>query len=154
MQVNHDIDTIVARLCKWYSQEPATSRPTENQWIRVLDGSMDRPVTLINFFKFREHANYATDDPGVATTMTGQEAFGRYAAISMPVMERIGGKFLLVGPFEGAFLGEEEDWDLIAIGSYPDRQALLNLYSDGDYRAAFRHRTAACTRQKVVMCAQ
>lgn len=154
MQVNRDTDANIARLSRWYSHEPAAARPTEGQWTRALDGPMDRPVTLINLFKFRDVAHYAISASGDDTPISGQEAFSRYAAVSMPVMERVGGKFLLVGPAEGAFLGEEEDWDLIAIGSYPDRHALLNLYSDTDYRAAFKHRTAACARQKVVMCGQ
>ena len=75
----------------------------------------------------------------------------------MPTMERVGGRFLHVGPFEGLFLGGgdvAEDWDLVAIGSYPDIAALLALYSDPGYRAAFPHRTAACARQKVVVCSQ
>lgn len=154
MQVNRDIEADVAQLGQWYRGEPKAARPTESQWARALDGPMDRPVTLINLFKFRDVADYPASTSGDDTPISGQEAFGRYAAVSMPVMERIGGKFLLVGPAEGTFLGEDEDWDLIAIGSYPDRHALLNLYSDADYRAAFKHRTAACARQKVVMCGQ
>lgn len=154
MQVNRDIDETMGRLIEWYDREPVAARPTRDQWVRALDGPMDRPVTLINLFKFRDVAQYATPVSAEDATLSGQEAFGRYASVSMPVMERIGGRFLLVGPSEGTFLGEEEDWDLIAIGSYPDRHALLNLYSNADYRAAFKHRTAACARQKVVMCGQ
>jgi len=152
MQVNRDIEAQVTQLCQWYGEEPAAARPSESQWTRALSGPMDRSITLINLFKFRDEAAYPESGSDVDATISGQEAFSRYAAVSMPVMERIGGKFLLVGPAEGTFLGEDEDWDLVAIGSYPDRDALLNLYSDADYRAAFKHRTAACARQKVVMC--
>ena len=55
----------------------------------------------------------------------------------MPALERAGGRFLLVGPCEGGFAGADEDWDLIAIGSYPDTESLLALYEDDAYRAAF-----------------
>ena len=45
----------------------------------------------------------------------GQAAFEWYSAVSMPAMERAGGRFLLVGPFEATFMGQDEDWDLIAV---------------------------------------
>lgn len=85
------------------------------------------------------------------TNVSGEEAFNRYASVSVPTLERVGGHFLHVGPFAGQFIGEDEDWDIIAIGSYPGRQALVDLYSDEGYRSVFVHRIAACARQKVLM---
>ena len=75
-----------------------------------------------------------------------------YAEVSMPALHKAGGKFLLVAPVEGMFAGVPEDWDLVAIGSYPNTDALLALFEDGAYQAAFHHRTAACQRQKVLLC--
>lgn len=139
------------RFAEWYGDGSDRSCPTPLQWARILDAPADDPVTLINFFKFRDVAAYGADRPEPDGPLTGQEAFAHYAAVSMPTMERVGGRFLLVGPYKGMFLGEEEDWDLIAIGSYPTAEACLALYADEAYRAAFRHRTAACLRQKVLI---
>ena len=72
---------------------------------------------------------------------------------SIPGMARAGGTFLMVAPFEATLIGPEEDWDLVAVGSYPNLQAFLDLYRDEAYRAAFRHRSAACARQKVLIAA-
>lgn len=163
MDVKHDTETNVAQLCEWYGQSglqstspnadhPSANHPNANQWARIFEKPADSPVTLINFFKLRDFAEYPTDTSEADLGLSGQEAFGLYAAVSIPTMERIGGKFLLVGPYEGTFIGTNEDWDLIAVGSYPNRQALLDLYSDPDYRAVFRHRTAACAKQKVIAC--
>ena len=45
-------------------------------------------------------------------------------------MAEAGGEFLFVGPYQGGFLGSEEDWDLVAIGRYPNMQSLIALYAD------------------------
>lgn len=126
--------------------------PRAEQWGRVLDRDPNRPFALINFFKLRDTALY----PGTQadqTPISGQDAFSRYADVSIPTMERVGGKFLLVAPFEGSFVGQDEDWDLVAIGSYPNLQAFLDLYRDETYRSVYHHRTAACQKQKVLISA-
>lgn len=132
----------------WYGDGSDGNSPTSSQWARLLERSPDKPVTLINFFKVRDVAEYDDD----ANDTTGEEAFSRYSSVSIPAMERVGGEFLFVGPYQGGFLGEEEDWDLIAIGRYPDIDSLVALYSDEGYRNVFHHRSAACERQKVVVC--
>lgn len=109
--------------------------PTPDQWRRVLERPADQPVTILNLFKIRDQA-----------------AFDRYAEVSIPAMQKAGGKFLLIAPCAGTFMGEDEDWDLVAIGSYPDAESLLRLFDDPAYVAAYPHRSAACSRQKVLIC--
>lgn len=149
MEVKQNVQDKVENLMHWYEAEQTGARPSQAQWQHILSLPKDKPITLINFFKFREEARYQANGN---EPVSGSDAFGRYAAVSIPTMETIGGKFLHVGPSAGSFLGEEEDWDLIAIGSYPDVDALYALYSDEDYREAFHHRSAAVERQKVVAC--
>ncbi|WP_421938200.1 DUF1330 domain-containing protein [Pelagibius sp.] len=67
-------------------------------------------------------------------------------------MEKVGGRFLLLAPFESALMGAEEDWDLVVVGTYPDSKALLALHEDADYRSVYPHRSAALERQKVFAC--
>lgn len=150
MKVNPSIERRVKQLCEWYGDGRDGTCPAPAQWRHILERPAATALTLINFFKLRDVAAY----PDAAEAASGQQAFSRYAEVSMPTMERVGGRFLLVGPYEGMFLGEPEDWDLIAVGSYPDTEAVMALYADPGYRAAFRHRAAACARQKVVICAQ
>jgi len=137
-----------AQFTEWYGPGSDGSSPTESQWAQILSRPAEKPVTLINFFKLRAMADY----PKASNSATGQEAFASYASVSVPAMERAGGHFLFVGPFQGNFLGENEDWDIVAIGAYPDLKSLAALYSDEIYRQAFHHRTAACARQKVMVC--
>jgi uncharacterized protein (DUF1330 family) len=143
-----NVNQTSSHFTEWYGAGLDGNSPTQNQWANILGRQADKPVTLINFFKLRKEAQYADG----ASVVSGEEAFGKYAATSVPTMERVGGKFLFVGPYKGMFLGNDEDWDLVAIGSYPDLNTLVALYSDEGYREAFHHRTAACERQKVIVC--
>ena len=160
----------VEQFSAWYGNGDAGDCPKESQWKRVADLAPDKPFALINFFRFRSTALYseraaALSDgrgPGEApvagnvtnrTPLTGREAFDLYAAVSVPTMERVGGRFLHVGPAVGSLLGEEENWDLVAIGRYPDLDAFIGLYGDPDYREAFLHRKAACACQRVYITA-
>lgn len=142
-----NVNQQVSQFTRWYGSGSDGSSPTEAQWQRLLEKAPETPVTLINFFKLRDKAVY----PDGTQDVSGQDAFASYAAVSLPAMERAGGRFLHVGPFKGMFLGSEEDWDLVAVGAYPNLEALVALYADELYRGAFHHRTAACARQKVLI---
>ncbi|WP_269581634.1 DUF1330 domain-containing protein [Roseibium sp. Sym1] len=143
-----NVNQQVSQFTHWYGPGSDGSCPTADQWSHILGRDKDKPVTLINFFKLRDKAHY----PGGDGDASGQDAFSSYASVSVPAMERAGGHFLFVGPFQGMFLGDDEDWDIVAIGAYPNLGALTALYSDESYRGAFHHRTAACARQKVLVC--
>ena len=152
METSESCETSVEQFLNWYGSGEDGCSPTGDQWREVLSRPAGDGLTLINYFKLRATAVYGerfatSDDP-----ISGEEAFNRYAAVSIPTMERVGGKFLLVGQYDSTFLGDDEDWDVVAIGTYPDKQAFLALYGDENYRAAFQHRSAACARQKVIVC--
>ena len=121
--------------------------PTPEQWRRILERNPETGFSLVNLFKFRETADYGdTSEPETS----GSEAFQRYANVSVPSMHKAGGEFLAVAPFAGSLLGPDHDWDLIAIGKYPNLAAFEALYTNPEYIEAFRHRTAAVARQEVM----
>lgn len=123
--------------------------PDAGIWDKIAEIPENQPVTLVNFFKMRATAEYPTGAEESATEVAGSTAFDRYAATSVPTVDKVGGKFLALGPFGGAVIGGAEDWDLVAIGTYPDTNALLALFEDEDYQKAYPHRTAACAAQRV-----
>ncbi len=143
MNVNETVQTMLDA----YGDGSDGTAPTQEQWRRILNRDPDCGFSLINFFKFRETADYGhTSFPEAS----GNEAFQRYADVSVPSMHRAGGEFLAVAPFAGSLLGSEQDWDLIAIGKYPNLAAFQALYSNPEYIEAFQHRTAAVSRQVVM----
>lgn len=122
--------------------------PSKDHWERVLSLRVDQPLSLINLFAFRDVAEYGDpDEPEVP----GRQAFDRYAAVSAPTLASVGGRFVHFGNYRGSLVGDQQPWDLIVIGEYPSVEALVALHENPDYRASYRHRVAACTRQQVLI---
>lgn len=153
MNTKQSLEDRVNQLIAWYGDGKDGSSPTAEQWRRLIGRATDAPVTFVNFFKMREQARYTEAAQGPAAPESGEDAFSRYASVSVPTVEKVGGKFLLLAPFEASFIGTEEDWDLIAVGAFPNAEAALALYENPDYRGVYPLRSAGCARQRVVMCA-
>lgn len=143
-----NVNEILSSLIDAYGDGADGNAPTSAQWRRVLERDPDSSFSLVNFFKFNDKADYGSSDEPEAS---GNEAFQRYADVSVPSMHNAGGEFLAVAPFAGTLLGKDQDWDLIAIGKYPNLEVFTSLYSNPEYVQAFRHRTAAVARQNVVV---
>ncbi len=149
-----NISEIVAQLTNAYGIEGDGVAPTASEWEAALSQPADQPITLINFFKFAEIASYGDDVPQT-DQISGQAAFEKYGAVSMPGLAKAGGKFLVTAPFGGTLISDgktTDDWHMIVVGYYPDRASFLSLYADPDYIQAFRHRRAALETQKVLFC--
>lgn len=120
--------------------------PTRSQWQRLIDGDMNQPLTVLNFFKLRDMANSTI----IEESMSGEQAFAKYAETSVPKVSEVGGHFVLRGTVENDFMGENlENWHIIAIGQYPRRENFLELLLDKDYKKAFKYRQAAVETQNV-----
>lgn len=153
MSVKSGIEDQLRQLEMWYGDGRDGACPTRDQWRAILEWPEDQPICLINFFKYRAQADYPPEAPEYGNALTGEEAFGKYTAVSMPTLDKVGGTFAHVGLSQGMFVGGAEDWDFIAVVSYPGPGPVMALYTDPDYLQAFRHRTAGLARQKVYVSA-
>lgn len=149
MTAKQEIDRRIERFTEMFGNGEDGASPSATAWQHVLERDPDKPITLINLFKLRQVAAYPA---GSGLSGTGQEAFDRYATVSVPSMQSTGGEFLFVGPVERGFMGAQADWDIAAIGRYPGTDALLALFDIPAYRDCYIHRTAACERQQVTIC--
>ncbi|RVU34922.1 DUF1330 domain-containing protein [Hwanghaeella grinnelliae] len=149
MTAKQNMDDRIDRLLGMYGNGLDGAAPTAADWRRMLEREVERPVTLINLFKLRETALYPA---GMDFGGSGKDAFDRYATVSVPSMQSTGGEFLFVGPVEGRFMGAQDDWDIAAIGRYPNTKALLSLFDIEAYRDCYIHRVAACEKQQVTIC--
>jgi len=123
--------------------------PTTEQWEALVNGDMNSPLTVVNFFKLKDQADPTLTD---GKTMTGIEAFAIYAETSVPKVSEVGGHFILRGNVEGSLIGSDlPQWDIIAIGQYPRRECFLELFEDREYKKAFKFRQAALKTQNVFL---
>jgi uncharacterized protein (DUF1330 family) len=137
-------DTELTEMVAFY--EPDDVAGAADRWRLVFDSTATGALTLVNRFTLRDRAAY--DDRREAS---GLEAFMSYAAVSVPALERVGGRFLVSSPVLTSMFGPTDESHVVVVGWYPDRGALLALLRDPDYRAAFAHRRAAVAAQSVIV---
>ncbi len=124
--------------------------PTEAQMAAVLAGP-DGPVQMINLLKFKERADYPADyDGSEDTDVSGEEAYGRYGANTMPHVGRRGGRLVLLSVPNESVIGDPGEWDQLAIVEYPNRASFIDMGQDPDYLAGTVHRTAGLERTTIL----
>ena len=119
--------------------------PNEEQINGFLENPEIGPISMVNLLKYKEKAIY---DDGRDTNLSGEEAYGLYAAKVINLVEKYGGEFLFAGKVNRLMLGEvEEMWDSIAIAKYPNRKAMFEMTMDPEYQKIHVHRDAGLEGQ-------
>lgn len=103
------------------------------------------PIFMVNLLKFKQKAEY---EDGRATNLSGREAYMIYAKTATDLLPKFGGQALFAADVTFLMLGHvEELWDEVAIATYPDRAAVINMAMSEEWRAAAVHRTAGLAGQ-------
>tara|TARA_B100001027_G_C16170761_1_gene286862 strand:- start:401 stop:802 length:402 start_codon:yes stop_codon:yes gene_type:complete len=119
--------------------------PNEEQINGFLKNPEIGPISMVNLLKFKDKALY---EDGRDTSLTGEEAYGLYAAEVVNLVEKYGGEFLFAGKVNRLMLGEvEEMWDSVAIAKYPNRKAMFEMTMDPEYQKIHVHRDAGLEGQ-------
>tara|TARA_B100000214_G_C23545278_1_gene435904 strand:- start:161 stop:562 length:402 start_codon:yes stop_codon:yes gene_type:complete len=119
--------------------------PNEEQINGFLENPEIGPISMVNLLKFKDKAVY---EDGRDTSLTGEEAYGLYAAEVINLVQKYGGEFLFAGKVNRLMLGEvEEMWDSIAIAKYPNRKAMFEMTMDPEYQKIHVHRDAGLEGQ-------
>tara|TARA_B100000475_G_scaffold154301_1_gene115222 strand:- start:267 stop:668 length:402 start_codon:yes stop_codon:yes gene_type:complete len=119
--------------------------PNEEQINGFLEDPEIGPISMVNLLKYKEKAIY---DDGRDTNLSGEEAYGLYAAEVINLVEKYGGEFLFAGKVNRLMLGEvDEIWDSIAIAKYPNRKAMFEMTMDPEYQKIHVHRDAGLEGQ-------
>ena len=119
--------------------------PNEEQINGFLEDPEIGPISMVNLLKYKEKAIYDDDRD---TNLSGEEAYGLYAAEVINLVEKYGGEFLFAGKVNRLMLGEvDEMWDSIAIAKYPNRKAMFEMTMDPEYQKIHVHRDAGLEGQ-------
>tara|TARA_B100001057_G_scaffold257303_1_gene257555 strand:- start:202 stop:603 length:402 start_codon:yes stop_codon:yes gene_type:complete len=119
--------------------------PNEEQINGFLENPEIGPISMVNLLKYKEKAIY---EDGRDTNLSGEEAYGLYAAEVINLVEKYGGEFLFAGKVNRLMLGEvDEMWDSIAIAKYPNRKAMFEMTMDPEYQKIHVHRDAGLEGQ-------
>lgn len=104
------------------------------------------PVVMVNLMRFRVRS---LDDDG-----SGWDAYLRYSALTVPMIKARGGTLLWTGDARAVALGAAEDnqWDYLALVSYPDVAAFVDMMTSVDYETRCDpHRHNGCEAH-VILC--
>jgi uncharacterized protein (DUF1330 family) len=131
--------------------------PSDEQLAEVsaLAGSAaDGPLVMLNLNRYRERAAYEGEPPGGASPdVSGHEAYGRYGATALRVLQRVGGEILWASSATLTFVGDESDrCDEVIAVRYPSAKAFLALALDPELAAALPHRDAGLERAAIIRC--
>jgi uncharacterized protein (DUF1330 family) len=127
-----------------------TIQPNPEQFKAYAASDNDGEVVMLNLLKFKERAEGKADDDG----LSGVAAYRRYGDEVVRMVERQGGRLLWMGRADHVFIGDVDanDWDSVALVSYPSRQAFLDMVSTPQYRDAHEHREAGLADTVVIAC--
>ena len=119
--------------------------PNEEQINGFLQNPDLGPISMVNLLKYKKTARY---EDGRDTNLSGEEAYGQYAAEVISYVEKYGGEFVFAGKVSRLMLGDVEDlWDAVAIAKYPSRKAMMDMTMDPGYQKIHIHRDAGLEGQ-------
>ncbi len=112
---------------------------------QLMEPGPEGPIFMINLLKFKERAEYADSR---ACDLSGREAYLIYGRAVFELLPKFGGRGLFAADVTFLALGQvEELWDEIAIASYPNRRAMVEMSMSKEWQAIAVHRTAGLAGQ-------
>ena len=92
-------------------------------------------VVMLNLLKFK---------PG-----NGAASYNEYGRHVAKILEKIGARILFSGPVAQSIIGNNGDWDAIAIVEYPSRKVFLEMGMSAEYQAIHHFRDEGLERTEL-----
>ena len=120
----------------------------------IAGGEFDGPLVMLNLNRYRERAAYSDDPPGGGPRdVSGREAYERYGAVALRVLERVGGEVMWQAYTSLTVIGGDgERWDEVIAVRYPSARAFLDLALDPEIGEAIPHREAGLEHATLIRC--
>jgi uncharacterized protein (DUF1330 family) len=129
--------------------------PTREQFTEFAHGTRDGEVVMINLLHFArpDEASPPSGDEG-APASSGAGAYREYSDQVIKMVEARGGKVIWTGRPENVLIGDSDadDWDLVALVSYPSRAAFIEMVTSPNYEDAHTHRERGLDRTVLLAC--
>ena len=130
--------------------------PTREQFTEFAHGTREGEVVMINLLHFARPDNDAGDAgaAGAAKESSGSGAYREYSDQVVKMVESRGGKVIWTGRPENVLIGDSDadDWDLVALVSYPSRSAFIDMVTSPKYEEAHTHRERGLDRTVLLAC--
>jgi len=127
--------------------------PTREQFSSFAHGTREGEVVMLNLLHFArpDGAEAGGRDPATAT---GAAAYRDYTERVVAMVEARGGRVVWTGRPEHVLIGDPaaDDWDLVALVSYPTRAAFIDMVTSPKYEEAHAHRERGLDRTVLLAC--
>tara|TARA_Y100001970_G_scaffold76012_1_gene96410 strand:- start:64917 stop:65738 length:822 start_codon:yes stop_codon:yes gene_type:complete len=107
----------------------------------------DGPIWMVNLMSYHDIAQYGD---GNKTKITGREADDLYSPLEP--LKAIGAEPVYFGEVENKLLGDQRDWDRIAVVKYPTRKSFIEMQERKDFQAKHVHKEAGMKETIVMGC--
>ena len=112
---------------------------------QLMEPGPSGPIFMVNLLKFNERAVY---QDGRTTSLSGREAYMIYGRAVAELLPRFGGRAVFLADVTFLALGQVENlWDEIAIATYPNRRAMVDMSMSDEWREIAVHRDAGLAGQ-------
>ncbi len=120
--------------------------PTDPERIRqMMEPGPSKPIYMVNLLKFKDKAEYKD---GRVSNLSGRDAYMIYGRAVAALLPKFGGRAIFAADTTFLALGQvEELWDEVAIATYPNRKALLEMSMSTEWREISVHREAGLKGQ-------
>ena len=105
----------------------------------------DGPVWMVNLMKYRDVAEYAD---GRVTTLSGKEADDAYAPFE--AFAEVGAELVFLADVDTQLLGDEPQWDRVAVVKYPTRRAFVDMSASKVFEDSHVHKDAGMDQTIVI----
>lgn len=128
--------------------------PTREQFTEFAHNTREGEVVMINLLHFARPDEGATPPVDAAPSSSGAGAYREYSDQVVKMVESRGGKVIWTGRPENVLIGDSEadDWDLVALVSYPSRAAFIDMVTSPKYEEAHTHRARGLDRTVLLAC--
>ena len=126
------------------------SQPRPEQFQALLERKPEGEIYMLNLLKFKQKAEY---EDGRETDLTGQQAYGIYAAAVSKIITEMGGSFVWGGQTNVLVIGDGDlEWDTVGIVRYPSFEAFTGMTQSEAYQKIHLHRDAGLAHQILINC--
>jgi uncharacterized protein (DUF1330 family) len=128
--------------------------PTREQFTEFAHGTRDGEVVMINLLHFARPEVEGGDAAGGGAETTGAAAYREYSDQVVAMVEARGGRVIWTGRPEHVLIGDSvgDDWDLVALVSYPSRAAFIDMVTSPKYEEAHTDRERGLDRTVLLAC--
>jgi hypothetical protein len=136
--------------------KPAYLEVTEGAGRALVRRGISGPVVMLNLLRFRAVADYSLfPELAPSAPITGADAFERYVAHTLPLLQSRGGDVIFLGGGGAYLIGpEDERWDRAMLVRQRSVEDFIAFASDEAYMTGLGHRTAGVEDSRLLPLVQ